>query len=307
MDQGWIVIARKANDHPCLQAFDARGVWEKLLLLAAYRPHRVRLAGQMVDLERGQLARSVSGMAKDGGITRKRMRTIMSMFVDQGMIKMVQAKGHAFSLITICNYSTYQNVWNGEGQGRGQPRAKQGPTERTKVTKEQKNDSPNGESVPSKTEGYAPDFEALWKVYPRRSEDDKQGCYRHWQTATRTADAKAIHASAREWCAEQSANPFRVGLRRWLKDKHFLRPPPVYRAGEGEHSDPIGEAYKQSMATIAEMRKRTGNADDPQFTGTYSDVPDGDEADIWDGTEDDTGTSSVSGWPVHRSPVRYLT
>lgn len=297
MDEGWIVIARKANEHPCLQAFDARGVWEKLLLMAAFRPHRVRLAGQMINLERGQLAVSLSAFAKSGGISRQRMRSIMSIFVTEGMTKTNQARGHACTVITVCNYDVYQNMPDDNGQADNQATTKLQPTERTKEQgNKRKKDSPSGES-PSPAGADDRFFEALWTTYPRRDEDDKRGCHRLWKTAIRTSDAEAVQAAARQWCAEQSANPYRIGLRRWLRDKHYLHPPPVYRPGSGEHEDPIEESHRQYVEIT---RKMNGHGYE-EFIGTHRDMSARPPPDIWDYPEDDAGADDMADSSIRRS------
>lgn len=128
MSEGWIKLFRSVDGHPCLEKFDARGVWDSLLLKAAHAPRPVRLGGQMVTLQRGQLAVSVSAFAETGGISRKRMRNIIELFRANHMIETGQAKGHAFTVITICNYDEYQKSEREAGQGEGHDGANEGPT-----------------------------------------------------------------------------------------------------------------------------------------------------------------------------------
>lgn len=125
---GWIKKHRSADEHPLLQKFDAAGVWDKLLLRARKWPARERVNGRIVELGPGQLAVSLSAFADEGGVSRKRMRTIIGSFVDDGMLKVGQAKGHACSIITICNFDEYQGPDADEGKPNGQGRANQGPS-----------------------------------------------------------------------------------------------------------------------------------------------------------------------------------
>jgi hypothetical protein len=128
MSAGWIKLHRAAIEHPCLQKLDALGVWCALLMRAARTPKRVILSGLPITLQHGQLALPVSSFAEAGGVTRKRMRSIMGLFRANQMIEVGQAKGHAFTLITICNYSEWQGLIDSEGQAEGQDGAKLGPT-----------------------------------------------------------------------------------------------------------------------------------------------------------------------------------
>jgi hypothetical protein len=307
MDEGWIVVARKANDHPCLQAFDARGVWDKLLLLAKFRPCRALAGGHEIELLRGQLAVSIRGLAEAGGISHKRIRTIMEIFARSGMVKTVPAKGKALSIVTICNYDVYQGADDTEGTAQGTVGAQVGHSRGTLLRrkKEQgtrnKRESPNGD-IPPKPDGYGSEFEALWKTYPTRKEDDKAGCHRLWKVAVRTSDVAAVLTSAREWCAEQSANPYCIGLRRWLKDKRYLHPPPVYRPGDGEHSDPIGDSERQFLEIT---RKMNGHGHE-EFTGTRCSLPVGPPPDIWNYPEDEHGADDLADSTLRRSIRGYF-
>lgn len=128
MSAGWIKLHRAAIEHPCLQKLDALGVWCALLMRAARTPKRIILSGQTITLQHGQLALPVSSFAEAGGVTRKRMRSILGLFRANQMIEMGQAKGHAFTVITVCNYSEWQGLLGDEGQADGHPRAKLGPT-----------------------------------------------------------------------------------------------------------------------------------------------------------------------------------
>lgn len=128
MSKGWIKLHRAATEHPCLQRLDAMGVWCSLLMRAARAPRKLILSGQSIILEPGQLALSVSSFAEDGGVNRKRMRSILGLFRANQMIEMGQGKGHAFTLITICNYTEWQGLNEDEGQAEGQARANEGPT-----------------------------------------------------------------------------------------------------------------------------------------------------------------------------------
>ena len=123
---GWIKKHRAAADHPLLQEFDAAGLWDYLLLQAAFEPHQVRLNGHMMTLQRGQVAVSVRALGERGGISYKRTRTIVDNFRAQGMIKIGAARGKAFSLITICNYELYQSDEEVEGAASGAAEAQEG-------------------------------------------------------------------------------------------------------------------------------------------------------------------------------------
>lgn len=318
MAQGWIKLHREADEHPCLQKFDAQGVWDKLLMRAARAPRPLIRGGQSIILQRGQLAVSVSAFAEEGGITRKRMRSILGLFRANEMITLGQAKGHAFTIITICNYDEYQSPDQGEGQGQGQPEANEGPTKgqaranegptnkqerenpENPLTPNVESDSPpESHTAPAKPSRrarseYPPEFEELWSTYPRRNEDDKAGCLKHWRAVTRTDEPRAILKAAVAYYGEHHDNEFRFGLRRWLSARLYRNPVPKRRQSHDE--DVIGEADRMSKDII---RKMSSHDDESQFAGTHSVVPDRPAPGVWDWPEDDGRALVVAERPLH--------
>jgi hypothetical protein len=87
--------------------------------------------------------------------------------------------------------------------------------------------SPSARAV-RKVKGYSTEFEQLWRTYPVRDEDrtSKADCWKIWQSAIRSMDPVAIIAAARAWHAEHHDNPYRFGLRRWLRGQMWLGPVP---------------------------------------------------------------------------------
>jgi uncharacterized protein YdaU (DUF1376 family) len=135
----------------------------------------------------------------------------------------------------------------------------------TSTTTQDKKESPNGLSTPSppakadrKAVGYSLEFEKLWLAYPRRDEDDKAGCWKLYRSATADHDAAALQAAALEWHREQRDNEFRIGLRRWLKDRRYLTPPPIHRPNGSPKADPFFAAAHD----LLNPQDRTHDQDD---------------------------------------------
>ena len=111
--RGFISIARGILDHPRVGArkpYSRLEAWEWLLLEAAWKPHRVGFqAGRhlgSISLERGQLSHSLRFIASKWGWSVKRTRTFLVGLETDRMITTQTDTGQ--TLITICNYSTYQ-------------------------------------------------------------------------------------------------------------------------------------------------------------------------------------------------------
>lgn len=112
---------------------------------------------------------------------------------------------------------------------------------------------------------YPAGFEAVWAAYPRRAEDDKQGCAKHYLAAVRDgADEAAILEGAERWAAATAGNEYRIGLRRWLASGKWSEPPPRPRgrgspppARPGSARPQAGEADLLAVEGLAPFRRAT--------------------------------------------------
>lgn len=106
---GFFLIHRSIAQHPM---FDGRaewlGVWVRLIQLAQWEQKRIRNKGQMIPLQRGQLVAGRAWLAKQCGVTERKIRTILKAFESDNMIEIDQSSGHYSNVITICNYDKYQ-------------------------------------------------------------------------------------------------------------------------------------------------------------------------------------------------------
>lgn len=128
---GFVAMSRKALDHPLLQDGDRFRAWFWLVASAAWKPTRVKIKGQVIDLERGELSFSQRFLAEKWGWSKSRVDRFIADLRAEGMIetrtKIGASAGHnagqGQSIITICNYEKYQDPLNNE---RGKPEPKIG-------------------------------------------------------------------------------------------------------------------------------------------------------------------------------------
>ncbi len=121
-------------EHPSLKGeFDRRSAWLWLIANAAWKDHRTRTRGGIVELKRGQVIGGLEFLAKTWGWSVKRVRTFLGELTDEGMIEKGQANNQYASIITICNYDKYQTREENEateraseGQAKGKPKASEG-------------------------------------------------------------------------------------------------------------------------------------------------------------------------------------
>lgn len=301
----------------CAEVADplALAVWVHLLLRASHKACRLQFRGKAFAIERGQLVTSLRQLEADTKVPLQRLRTILRRFDMADMAKINTVGNTAATVVTICKYEEFQsldasantainslptqyqhsaNTQNKNG------RMEEEDSESESLTESHGTPSPPARAVRSKAACPA-EFEKLWLTYPRRDEDDKAGCLKLWRAAAKDHDAPSIQAAAVDWHREQRENEFRIGLRRWLKDRRFLTPPPVHRPNAGA-TDVIGDADRMTRDIL---RKMNGHDHGQEFTGAHSFVPDGPPPGVWCGPEDDGRALVLAERPVHRGPVRH--
>lgn len=111
---GWISLHRSIQDNDLWLAepFTWAQAWIDLLLNANHKPGSFWVRRVEVKLERGQLGWSEITMSERWKWSRGKVRRYLGMLETRGMI--VQQKTQLTSVITICNYDTYQETSNPE-------------------------------------------------------------------------------------------------------------------------------------------------------------------------------------------------
>jgi len=123
---GYIAIQRGLLGHPLFkpERFTEREAWIWLIEEAAWKPGRVRVGSEVVELARGQLAHSVRYMAKAWQWEQTRVHRFLKKLRSNGMIENAQenfakittpnatATQHQTQRISICNYDKYQSPRN---------------------------------------------------------------------------------------------------------------------------------------------------------------------------------------------------
>jgi len=145
---GFIAIHRMMLDHPLFEGDSSRaGAWVWLLARACWREMPFDLAGKIITLERGQLCASRAQMARAWGWSPSSVERFLARLETEHMIG--RATGQGRSIITICNYTKYQDINDVTGQATGQATGQ--PPDSHRTAKEQGNKEtiePNGSNIP---------------------------------------------------------------------------------------------------------------------------------------------------------------
>jgi hypothetical protein len=101
-----------------------RGVWVTMLMMTNWKDgffdgHTIKV---------GQFATSIESLSKACGLSIKQVRNVVDTMKELGMIT-VENVANRFSLVTICNWGTYNGEESRRGQTKGKPRADRGQTE----------------------------------------------------------------------------------------------------------------------------------------------------------------------------------
>ncbi len=204
-------VYRGWRDNPVFKGEFSRGdAWIWLIENASWKEQRVRIKGDTITLERGELSFSQRFMAEKWGWSKSRVDRFIADLRDEGMIE-TRAKigatdghiaGQGQSIISICNYDKYQGEPDGlrgndldtSGATAGQQRGNSGAKNKKERKKE---DNSNELSFVSETEIEPDDFDNPPPAKP--STDEVEQAVEIWNKA-------AAHSS---WPEIRKLNPDR--------------------------------------------------------------------------------------------------
>ena len=163
---GWIKLHRSISDHWVWDCeFSYGQAWIDLLTHACHKPNKLTIKGQLISLEIGEQARSEVTLSKTWKWSRNKVRRFLKNLESDGMIE--QKTTHLTSIISICNYSSFQGGETTDGTPKGQQKdnrktAKGQQAEHKQECKELKEWKENK-------------FVEFWSTYKKSS--DKQKCF----------------------------------------------------------------------------------------------------------------------------------
>lgn len=142
--KGWVSLNREIVDHWVWNCeFSTGQAWADLIIHACHSSSKFMIKGQLIKLRRGQQARSELSLSKSWKWSRNKVRRFLKNLEKDGMV--VHETGHLTSIITICNYDSFQS------------RDTTGDTTERQLTKQQKdnrrytNNNVNNENNDNKT------------------------------------------------------------------------------------------------------------------------------------------------------------
>lgn len=117
--QGWIKLHRRLLRHPLWEFSTAeqKVLLVTLLMLANHAENTWHWNGQAFHCKPGQLITSLNSLADKcgSGVSRRKVQTALRFFENCGFL--VKRTSRHNTLITICNWESYQNVPEGDVTG----------------------------------------------------------------------------------------------------------------------------------------------------------------------------------------------
>lgn len=106
MKDGWTVSWRAKWENPVFRNLREAAIWAWMCDTAVWKRTKIRFNGNIVNLERGQLATSVRFISKGFLIGERATRTFLENLENDFMIDTLPT--HWGTIITICKYDEYQ-------------------------------------------------------------------------------------------------------------------------------------------------------------------------------------------------------
>lgn len=164
MQQGWVSVHRKIYDNWLWddKPFSKGQAWIDMLLLANHKEAKTMIDGKVVIIPRGSFHTSILKLSDRFGWERKKTTRFLNLLEQQKMV--ITKRSTRGTTITIVNYGVYQD----RGQLTEQPTSQQKvrPTGNA-------GDTNNNDNNANKDNKYNVNFDAFWKVYPRKKEKAK--------------------------------------------------------------------------------------------------------------------------------------
>lgn len=199
--EGWIKLHYKIEKNPIFQNLELLGLFVHMLVRARW------CDGQLLDgttLKRGQLIIGQTKLAKELRMSRQHVRTMISLLEGLGIIgcsakKPTSGLTSGGTLVTICNYDTYQDTNGDSNQRINQRSTSAQPALNQRSTTEEERKKERREEGKKKDAGvppYSRDFEAWWNAYPSKGRTDKRRAYKAYRVAVRSVDPVVLLAAA---------------------------------------------------------------------------------------------------------------
>jgi hypothetical protein len=136
---GFVALHRKIRAnwiYPCDRTFTKYEAWLDLIMYVNFEEGVLKVSEKPIKLQAGEMVYSLRYLAKRWGWSKNKVNNFLNILSEEKMIKQGRMKGHNLSLLTICNYETYNPFQDNLGTDirtpKGHPRDTRGTNKNKK-------------------------------------------------------------------------------------------------------------------------------------------------------------------------------
>lgn len=157
--RGFVLIWRKITETSFYKDSYAYHLASHLLIHANHKDKIITFNGAHLDIKRGQFIAGRYSLSDATGIKPSTVRNKLALLKNIGFLDI--KSNNKFSIITICNYSSYQKIENSPGQQRGQQEDNQRTTRGQLEDTNNNDNNDNNEKMITKKTFRRPSFEEV--------------------------------------------------------------------------------------------------------------------------------------------------
>jgi len=225
---GWIKLHRaiQENDLWTDEKFSRGQAWVDLLILANHTSTSFRVHGVLVDVERGEVARSQTALADRWKWSRTKVNDFLDELEKKEQLKIIR-KDRILNKIRIINYDLYQNYEEEKQQTRQQTR------QQKSIYNNDKNENNEKKYKKEVNTAYSEELERFWSVYPNKKK--KPNTSKALEKALEKTTIDVIMSALVDYTKSQD----------WVKDNGQWIPHPTTWLNGEQWLDEIGKPTTQ--------------------------------------------------------------
>jgi len=158
MGEGWVKLHRQSIENGWLKNHKLWTFWTYCLMKATRKKYKAKIGYQEISLLPGQFIFGRKTASEETGLSERSIRTSVDFLRKAG--NMTSKTTNKFSIVTICNWTTYQSVESENDQQNDQPPTSKRPA--SDHIQEDKRKEVKDKNI------CAFDFEEIWKLYPNK-------------------------------------------------------------------------------------------------------------------------------------------
>jgi hypothetical protein len=143
MAEGWYLMHRGWMDSDVFadDPYTEREAWEWMIAEAAFDEKTISINGMPTKLKRGQFSHSLRFMATAWKWDKNKAQRFIQRLIKWGMIEIAKKSGTGQLILSVCNYSDYQNPRDSGGTDVGQKRDSGGTNNKETIKQLERNNS----------------------------------------------------------------------------------------------------------------------------------------------------------------------